>query len=359
MAVNPFTTIVSYDDLQDKDILNELITSCNERLMALNTAWEPYLMAEAVAGDDPTGINGPVAEIQSWIMNTLYGAYYDYEDTVEDDHFIDSFTEQLFLERADIAYKDGAYKWFRRVPAGNARPADWTSTTDASFEYGAMQVGDIFGPWLYVDLQKCFKALRWTVRGSDGSVEGISRAKQWARNDDNEQGLLDISCTLLEHTDYWDDQTPEGEENILYLVLSTIVWADGDDEGHLYSDREYCAGATQDVYTEVQYRWSFFAKSYTPAYEGDYYPENYRDLDGFGVPASPLYWMLLEHDDSLSSEDTIISDDWLPTATSCPTTQALIDEVKAGGYAGQEFGVALYLGRFLMKWQFTYGTVSA
>lgn len=41
-------------------------------------------------------------------------------------------------------------------------PSDWTDLDDPAYSYGYAQVGDIYGPWIFDDLQKMLTALKWT-----------------------------------------------------------------------------------------------------------------------------------------------------------------------------------------------------
>jgi len=44
--------------------------------------------------------------------------------------------------------------------AATTVPTDWTNLDDGAYEYRRMQVGDIIGPWIFVDLQNAIKAMK-------------------------------------------------------------------------------------------------------------------------------------------------------------------------------------------------------
>jgi hypothetical protein len=63
---------------------------------------------------------------------------------------------------------------FRRATAWDPAVNDWTDYNDPMYSYGHAQQGDIFGPWIYVDLQNALKALLWT-RLSTGREDSQAR----------------------------------------------------------------------------------------------------------------------------------------------------------------------------------------
>lgn len=155
MSSAPFTTISNGDDLQALSLLNELQLAYSERRQAIGQSAADLLEA----GQDLQAVS-LWSGWQDWVEDNV-ASWLDYEAGSGGD-----FTGLASLPVLDLARlrtlaglpEDG----FRRVP-GDDWPEDWTDNEDPAFEYGPCESGDIIGPWLWVDLQRAFSALRWTT----------------------------------------------------------------------------------------------------------------------------------------------------------------------------------------------------
>ena len=76
-----------------------------------------------------------------------------------------NFEGQANLPMFDVGqfyFVAGIASGFRRATSWDYDNDDWTDYNDDMFGYGTAEVGDIMGPWIWVDLQKALDALRYT-----------------------------------------------------------------------------------------------------------------------------------------------------------------------------------------------------
>jgi hypothetical protein len=108
-----------------------------QRLIAYTYSGVVYL-SEPVSFSPPSkAIAGLAAEDEVPRYNS---AYYGSDDDAARQFFLDSGISESGLRRVE----------------GDEWPKDWTSLTDPAYTFGNAHPGDIIGPWIYHDIQKCF-----------------------------------------------------------------------------------------------------------------------------------------------------------------------------------------------------------
>jgi hypothetical protein len=153
----PFTTIEANTDLQDLSLYTQIYRAYQQRHDAANTPAmvSPFL---PVDGFDVQYYD-LYSQLQAWLDGTgseSWAKYLDHTASIVGVADLPRYTLAQWRYVAGL-HADG----FRRVP-GPAWPADWTDLNDPAYQYGHCQAGDIIGPWLLVDLQRGFSALRLT-----------------------------------------------------------------------------------------------------------------------------------------------------------------------------------------------------
>lgn len=161
-----FTTITGTQDLQALSIINEIMNAYSERSQAI---WGSSV-ADIVAGTDIQD-HAFWETIQTW-CETNCTSFVDHTATIIGETSVPMFTLTTWQDVAGIP------NGFRRVE-GDLWPTDWTDYGNSAFTYGRIQAGDILGPWLWVDLQNAFKALKWTLLSDSvgGAVAGNRQYK--------------------------------------------------------------------------------------------------------------------------------------------------------------------------------------
>jgi hypothetical protein len=156
-----FTKIENYQDMQSKDILDELMLSVRERQLALYWVVNP-VSASINAGQD-------IQSVSFWstlqgAVNAMCSAFnpsspYDTGGFIDEDYELEGSTAPTYFTTSALYTKAGIPSGFRRVEIGKKYPSDWTDYNDPSFTYGTIGIGDVIGPWLIVDLQKVLTIL--------------------------------------------------------------------------------------------------------------------------------------------------------------------------------------------------------
>jgi hypothetical protein len=172
-----FTTIAADQEyLQDKDIVNEIMTTWREHAAAIGGSTNDK--GNIAVGHDVQAASF-WAPIQGW-AETNCVEFIDHDNTTLAG-FADtnsasqkSVTNWLTMYTL-ISCRDAAgihTNGFRRVTNGVAYDPDvndWRDLDDPMYTYGFIQVGDILGPWVLDDLQKFFSVLQWTYDHNTGS----------------------------------------------------------------------------------------------------------------------------------------------------------------------------------------------
>ena len=168
-----FTPITTDTDLYQIDLINEIVNGLAERV-AICPSGVPS--DPAVVGQDCQARllwyaqQTQIETICVYFYDPTAGAGgYDGQATIS------PFTLATFRAAAGL-HSSG----FRRAIAWDPTVDDWTDPNDPMYSHGLIQVGDILGPWIWVDLQAALKVLLWTrltctlgagsaYRGSPGS----------------------------------------------------------------------------------------------------------------------------------------------------------------------------------------------
>jgi len=144
---------------------------------------------------------------------------------------------------------------FRRVWAWNANEyatIPWADgpvdTEDLAWDYGYIQDGDIFGYWIYQDLQNGLSALRWTRRNAYFYTNSTTRAGKGTDEADWATAIANAKSNY------------PGSAALGYLVVGTygqyVAGRAGDDyQTWVEGDTGYCrvTGMTTDVDCSVQF----------------------------------------------------------------------------------------------------------
>jgi hypothetical protein len=153
-----FTTLT--DGFTPNAHLAELITACNERRLAARASGA-YGLPDAIPSTDPgvfqgDGLTKPLHLLMQEMLEALAPWFVDHRQIGYDDSSatdpIAPFTVATWREAAGL-HSSG----FRRATA-------WADpSTDPTFDYGLIQTGDIAGYWIWEDIVKGLRALKWTV----------------------------------------------------------------------------------------------------------------------------------------------------------------------------------------------------
>lgn len=143
--------------------LNEFVGAVNERKLAVGQA-EPF--ATVIAGDDVqaasffAGIPGYINfGYQLWI-ESRYGDFVVSHDAGTP-RTGETFDDSVYGSLAEVFSAAGlAHSNWRRY---TTHPDD-----GGDVAYGKMQAGDIIGPWIFEDIQKCLNVLVWMIEISIG-----------------------------------------------------------------------------------------------------------------------------------------------------------------------------------------------
>lgn len=162
-----FTTLT--DGFTPNAHLAELITACNERRLA---AIYSGLDAEydAIPSSDVGSFQGgsvkPIHRLMQDMLLWMYPKFINYKLSYDNNTAskpLPNFTFESWCEAAGLTDGEGNYG-FRRATA-------WEDTsTDPEFTYGTIQTGDIAGYWIWDDLVKGIRALKWTDGGGDSGT---------------------------------------------------------------------------------------------------------------------------------------------------------------------------------------------
>lgn len=143
-------------------LLSEIALALRERMGALL----PYRNAPALyelEDDRDVQYVGYWTSLQSYTQ----GAAIKYVDHLHGPFATDPDTG----EESVLLYSLATFREAAGLNAsGFRRATEWDGITEPEWSYGSMEVGDIIGPWIFEDLQKAFKALKWTVKGSSSGA---------------------------------------------------------------------------------------------------------------------------------------------------------------------------------------------
>ena len=197
-----FTTVENGTEWANVDFLNEYTAAYFERKAVLASYSTP--VNTVVIGDAVQYYKDEIYDMQDSIEDHWGGKWMDptrddYND-VSSASYPGSMTKAEMFTEAELTE---AGRW-RRIPSGGDLPADWEDYDDDAYSYGKMQIGDIIGPWLFVDLQAVFKITTRTGKGVF-FVDG----------DDTEayRGIAVIKATSRDVPPGWEEAKSDAEDD--------------------------------------------------------------------------------------------------------------------------------------------------
>lgn len=210
LMASTFTEITADTDLQDKDLHNEIRAAFNERYYAHT---ESLLYSANVAAGDDIQAQSYWQTYQDDLESMATSApWFDPTFDPDGETGISNWDLSDWRTAADIP------SGFRRV-TGSSWPADWTDYNDPAYTYGTIQVGDIIGPWLFVDLQRGLNALThswWQLQNIGQNITGATRS---ATGSDS-----DCQTALDEANNNWDSASWGGSA----VQASVSIYGDTD-----------------------------------------------------------------------------------------------------------------------------------
>lgn len=152
--------------LQDTDCVNEIVRALRERSRAAHVTFNDNWPANIVVGARAARAVD-MAAWQSWLEGgggnewgnvSGYPSFVDHVNgplnSAGDDFLF--FTKAAWQQAAGLNVSDAAGGSFRRA-------VEIDLNGDPVFLYGFCQAGDIYGPWVFEDIQKGLSALKWVA----------------------------------------------------------------------------------------------------------------------------------------------------------------------------------------------------
>jgi hypothetical protein len=187
-----FTEFADWTHMQDLTAANEIIQAYNERRQCVDPAFTPVeLLTEGDHAQDCTIWR----EMQEWIeanISQFVNHTIEYIGTTGEIPTT-AFTISAFRTVAGIP------NGFRRATEYDPEADDWTDYNDPMYSYGTIQTpeestNDIRGPWVFVDLQKAFDALRWTLKAFIDEYIDVQR-KEASGSSDRDTGSIEAAIS--------------------------------------------------------------------------------------------------------------------------------------------------------------------
>jgi len=249
------------------NVVGENAASAVERDYDHWTIWEMQNLVEDHYDDfiDPNTNN-----VLEGITNAAPASYHNYTNFAS------------FASEAGIS-SDG----FRRVP-GDAWPADWTDFGDGAYTNGKIQLGDIVGPWVQDDLQRCFDAMRIRMHVN---VDWV-----WTNSTANRAYALESGIEPDEDYDsIWADAVAE-------FAVNTQNWG-GDSDGPRTRVRilEGWSGTNKSIFVAI----SAFMMQLEAADSQDYITNANCEVEFYA--RSTAYKVGQDYDDN---DQDILEDQW-------------------------------------------------
>lgn len=152
----PAFTEPSLTEWQRVGFLNEIMTSYNEHRQAIGQS-----VVDLIEPGDNVQLRSLWSGIQSWI-NTNCVKFVDH-DTVSATNPGTPYSRASFAAKTGVAISGSALTFKRSIDG---------ESFDTPFSM--MAIGDIIGPWIFEEIQKCFDELRYTGQGYEGLPEDIT-----------------------------------------------------------------------------------------------------------------------------------------------------------------------------------------
>ena len=145
-----------------------------------------------------------------------------------------------------------------------------------AFSYGYCTRGDIFGPWLYEDIQKTQTAMKWTTRNRNS----LTPATEYTRTGNSDPYQDDCNLARSTSQTNWNAATYGANTiGLIYYIQRSFSW-----NGYYYkfdNSRHYGRArptSYANKLTTVDCDWECYAF----LEKGEWY-RDFRDLDGLGM----------------------------------------------------------------------------
>ena len=194
-----FTTIVNNDDLQNLSLFNELVNAYSQRHQIAGYAGQSAVEAGFDITAQPDYNNIFCILYMQKRVEQICTIFVDSDAIMTDLAAIPAFTWTTLKTAASIpnGFRRAVLSW----------PTDWTDYNEVSYSYGTIQPGDIIGPWLWVDLQNCFKKMIWTTMTSLGASTGAKAS---------EASNATCATAKTDHDTYWSSAPFDTVYSILF-----------------------------------------------------------------------------------------------------------------------------------------------
>jgi hypothetical protein len=265
-----WTPITLGTNLQSLDLINELVLGYDERRKAIYTP----------LGKDPIEAGDIIQGYKFW--KGMQEGLEDCADGSTDYIFIDDTISPIGL--GDLPWLDQA-TWFTNagIPDGWRRatvmPDDWTDYADPAYSYGYMQVGDIIGPWIYVDLQNAMSTLKHTGGTTSSDIADYPDNRSKVKSVDD----ADCATALAANKAAWLGAYAGGGTTYYGVYRSATVdeVSTGLTVGRYDSKVKTCRLEATSP-SPCTYSWDLYFKP-VAALSG------FFDLDGLGLTVNQLY----------------------------------------------------------------------
>ena len=317
-------------------LVNEFVGAVNERKLALGLG-SPLTTVNA--GDDVQAATF-FTQFQQWVETRLSS-------------FVAAWAggEALGAGWYDGAASIPVYASLAAVfTAAGLDHADWrryTTHPDDGGEvaYGQMEVGDIIGPWIFEDIQKCLKVLVWTKRSHEAQVDKVYYYGQGYSG-------VSVAAAQAAAVAAWAEVSPAGSNPRLGAVSTTWDSPAGS-EWWTELQRLESKFSVSNVWNSVLrfadwYVWADAARN--------------RGFTGFQAydPVVEDRWNLFSQDEPAMDSTTIISGTKMGDAATAPITPwAGVDQTL--GWSGDSSTAFYYSPAFVtavLRWNveggFTY-----
>ena len=218
-------------------------------------------------------------------------------------------------------------------PAGFRRVREWDGISAPTYEYGATQVGDIIGPWIFEDIQKGLSALRWTSE----IVSGLTSSRSAGG------GSL-FSCEHARDTQAstWAISNWSGDV-ASSRIYSFLIWLNDGPYWSFDANRNRGKAKISGLFTGVPHTADVYL---LPQQLYQYMWLTYRDIDELGMIQNKL-WFLEAFSSSQNSSHTtayvgnISSNPIDLSGYGCPLSTCIREAIVCNN------------GYWLLKWNFT------
>ena len=313
--------------------MSEIIDAVNERRSAARASGA-YGLPSAIGADGVGSFQGgsvkPTHLLIQEMLEALAPHFVDHRQTGYNDSSatdpIAPFTVSTWREAAGLNSSG-----FRRATAW-AEPS-----ADPAFNYGLIQTGDIAGYWIWEDIVKGLKALKWTVAVTTTASKRKNIVETDSERGDTLSDAISIGDAAWAAPGWKDSPSPPILFNPRYIYIE-IQGPGTFDDYHIYANGERNKlSRAFGMASPVALSATFLARPYRDLTDYYYDLENkaedtWHELEIVDVPAS-----------STAATMTVYS---VASPSLTPFTDAVIEANKSYGCASE--------ARVLLKWTFSH-----